>query len=392
MSALPLKLIAIAAAAVLALAGAGAAAYAFWPTGPQWHRSPVQKLKPAKKREEARAAASAPSVAASAASAASAPQAASAPESVASEPEHPIDRLQRRLAEALGGEARLETGSGELTVMAGRGAPRTASTASGVTGRTSGHEAGRRRAHAASEPASAASQVNTGGAKNHGVPHWSYAGEGGPQEWHRLKPEFAKCGIGTRQSPIDIRDALALKMEPIRFDYRPSGFRVIDNGHTVQVNLAPGNFIQVAGRRYALRQFHFHRPSEERVYGRQFEMDVHLVHEDEQGRAAVVAVLLERGAAHPVVQAVWNSLPLEKDEEEPGPGELDLQQLLPPDRGYYMYMGSFTTPPCTEGVLWLVLKQPVALSGEQFAIFERLYPMNARPVQPSGGRLIKATD
>jgi carbonic anhydrase len=222
--------------------------------------------------------------------------------------------------------------------------------------------------------------------------HWSYAGEGGPQAWHRLKPEFAKCGIGTRQSPIDIRDALEVKMESIRFDYRPSGFRVIDNGHTVQVNLAPGNFIEVAGRRFALRQFHFHRPSEERVYGRQFDMDVHLVHEDEQGRAAVVAVLVERGAAHPVVQAVWNSLPLEKHEEQRGPGELDLQQLLPADRGYYMYMGSFTTPPCSEGVLWLVLKQAVALSDEQVAIFERLYPMNARPVQPSGGRLIKATD
>jgi carbonic anhydrase len=205
----------------------------------------------------------------------------------------------------------------------------------------------------------------------------------------RLKPDFAACGSGQRQSPIDIRDGFAVQLDPVEFAYQPSSFRVIDNGHTVQVNLAPGNSINVLGRRYELVQFHFHRPSEERINGRAFDMVVHLVHKDAEGRQAVVAVLLERGSHQPVVQAVWNNLPLEKGEEQAARVPLDPARLLPDDRRYYTYMGSLTTPPCSEGVLWMVMKQPVQLAGDQIDLFARLYPMNARPVQPGSGRLIK---
>ncbi|MDN3922282.1 carbonic anhydrase [Roseateles violae] len=222
--------------------------------------------------------------------------------------------------------------------------------------------------------------------------HWGYAGEAGPEHWAGLSADNRLCASGTRQSPIDIREGIKVELEKIRFDYRPSGFSVLDNGHTVQVDLAPGNALQVMGRRYELQQFHFHRPSEERVNGRAYEMVAHLVHQDGQGRLAVVAVLLERGAdgrPHPLVQTVWNNLPLEKGEALPGPGQLDPLQLLPAERGYYTYMGSLTTPPCSEGVLWMVMRQPVALSAQQIAIFAKLYPMNARPVQAGAGRLIK---
>jgi carbonic anhydrase len=164
---------------------------------------------------------------------------------------------------------------------------------------------------------------------------------------------------------------------------------VIDNGHTVQVNMDPGNSITVQGRRYDLVQFHFHRPSEERINGRQFEMVAHLVHKDPEGRLAVVAVLLDLGSAHPVVQQVWNSLPLEKNIEQYAPTMVDLNMLLPEQRQYYTYMGSLTTPPCSEGVLWMVLKQPATISRDQISIFSRLYPMNARPIQSGSGRLIK---
>ncbi|MED5619462.1 carbonic anhydrase [Ideonella sp. BN130291] len=225
-----------------------------------------------------------------------------------------------------------------------------------------------------------------------GAVHWSYAGETGPQAWARLKPEFATCASGHRQSPIDIRDGFAVQLEPVEFAYQASNFRVIDNGHTVQVNLAPGNTISVLGRRYELVQFHFHRPSEERINGRAFDMVVHLVHKDAEGRLAVVAVLLERGSQQPVVQAVWNNLPLEKGEEQAARVTLDPGRLLPEDRRYYTYMGSLTTPPCSEGVLWMVMKQPVQLGGDQIDLFARLYPMNARPVQPAGGRLIKESN
>jgi len=222
--------------------------------------------------------------------------------------------------------------------------------------------------------------------------HWSYAGDGGPEAWGMLKPEFAKCSSGQRQSPIDIRSGVKVDLEPIQFDYRPSSFRVVDNGHTIQVNLAGGNSIEIQGQRYDLIQFHFHRPSEERIDGRQFDMVAHLVHKSPEGKLAVVAVLLDRGSAHPLIQTVWNNLPLEKGDEVPASVNLDMNNLLPADRRYYTYMGSLTTPPCSEGVLWMVLQQPVPIAKDQVGVFSRLYPMNARPIQQAQGRLIKQSN
>ncbi|MDE2402848.1 MAG: carbonic anhydrase family protein [Burkholderiales bacterium] len=219
--------------------------------------------------------------------------------------------------------------------------------------------------------------------------HWDYNGPAGPQNWGRLKPEFQSCSTGKRQSPIDIRDGIKVQLEPIQFDYHPTPFQVIDNGHTVQVNVPPGNAITVSGRRYELLQFHFHRPSEERINGRQYEMVVHLVHKDAEGRLAVVAVLMDQGKEHPMVQLVWNSLPLEKGVEQASPVMLDLNLMLPEQRQYYTYMGSLTTPPCSEGVLWMVMKQAATLSPYQASVFGRLYNNNARPIQDASGRLIK---
>lgn len=224
------------------------------------------------------------------------------------------------------------------------------------------------------------------------VEHWDYQGSGGPERWGRMKPEFAKCSSGTRQSPIDIRDGIKVELDAVQFDYKPSAFKVVDNGHTIQVNVAPGNSIEVTGQRFELVQFHFHRPSEERVDGKAFDMVAHLVHKNLDGRLAVVAVLLEKGSAQPVVQSVWNNLPLEKGDEIAARAPIDLNRLLPAERGYFTYMGSLTTPPCSEGVLWMVMKQPVPVSGEQIDIFARLYPMNARPIQAASGRLIKESN
>ena len=183
-----------------------------------------------------------------------------------------------------------------------------------------------------------------------------------------------------------------MQLETIAFDYKAGPFKVVDNGHTVQVEVAPGSTLEVMGRRYELQQFHFHRPSEERVDGKQFDMVVHLVHKDPEGRLAVVAVLLERGSAQPVVQSVWNNLPLEKGDAVAVRTALDPAALLPVERGYYTYMGSLTTPPCSEGVLWMVMKNPVGVSADQIGIFARLYPMNARPIQAASGRLIKESN
>jgi carbonic anhydrase len=277
----------------------------------------------------------------------------------------PLDKLRDRLSEKLGAHKAPESPSGNIIRV-----PAKAPAGHGDT--PSGHGSTTSKKKAANSHA-----------------HWDYKGEAGPAAWGGLKAEFSLCGNGKRQSPIDIRDGITVDLEPVQFDYRATGFSVVDNGHTIQVNINGGNTIHVAGRRWELVQFHFHRPSEERIDGRQFDMVAHLVHKDPEGKLAVVAVLLDRGSAQPLVQTVWNNLPLEKGEAYAPRAVIDLNHLLPPDRRYYTYMGSLTTPPCSEGVLWMVMRQPVPLSQEQIDVFARLYPMNARPVQQAAGRLIK---
>jgi carbonic anhydrase len=223
----------------------------------------------------------------------------------------------------------------------------------------------------------------------HHAVHWSYEGEGSPANWAKLKPEYGTCATGKRQSPIDIREGIRVDLEPIQFDYRQTMFRIVDNGHTIQVNVGEGSTMTVMGRTYQLLQFHFHKPSEERVNGKAYDMVIHLVHRDDQGKLAVVAVLLEKGTENPTIQTLWNNMPLEVDQDVTPSVAIDLNALLPENRAYYTYMGSLTTPPCTEDVLWMVFKQPMPVSADQVGIFSRLYRNNARPVQPSNNRLIK---
>jgi len=415
-----LMIVAGAAAAVL-LAGVGGAAVWLWPKAPDVSEAKAARAA-ARRAAAAASAASAPASAAlaqaaasaasavettaavavaqaSAASAASAPtlatladvgdaaaiqataasaavEVAAAPATMQAAAEAPLDRLQRRLGEVLGPKGAIEAGrAGELRVLT----------------RSHGVSPVKHDGKAGGAPAVAEGQAAALREPLQARP-WSYTGLSGPQAWGKLKPEFRQCAVGQRQSPIDIREGIALDLEPVKFDYQPGSFSVIDTGYTVQVDVAAGNSIEVNGRRYALQQFHFHRPSEERIDGRQFEMDVHLVHRDAEGRMAVVAVLLERGAAQPLLQTVWNNLPLEKNEPFAARAQLDPSQLLPADRRYYTYMGSLTTPPCTEGVLWLVMQQPVTVSAQQIDIFSRLYPMNARPIQRAAGRMIKQSN
>lgn len=227
-------------------------------------------------------------------------------------------------------------------------------------------------------------------AHDHAHIHWSYEGEGAPQHWARLDPKNKLCASGQRQSPIDIRDGIKVDLETIQFDYRPGRFKIVDNGHTVQVEPGTPGRIVLGGKTYSLLQFHFHKPSEERVNGKSFAMVAHLVHRSDDGQLAVVAVLMEPGSENPFIQTLWNHMPLDKNLPVEHPqASVDLNNLLPASRAYYTYMGSLTTPPCSEGVLWLVLKQAVQISPEQIEIFGRLYRNNARPIQPSAGRLIK---
>ena len=219
---------------------------------------------------------------------------------------------------------------------------------------------------------------------------WSYEGVGGPADWAKLRPDYAICAGGRHQSPIDIRDGVRVDLEPIQFDYKLSQVRVVDNGHAIRAEVGEGSSITVTGHSYRLLRLEFHRPAEEQVNGRGYDMDIQFVHQDDAGNTAIVVVLLDAvGPENAQIQTLLNNLPLEVNRDVTPTAPIELKTLLPDKRAYYTYMGSLTTPPCTEEVLWMVLKQPVPISPEQVAIFSHLYKNNARPIQPSYGRLIK---
>ena len=240
------------------------------------------------------------------------------------------------------------------------------------------------------ESAPAALHASPVAAPQAGAPgSWSYEGPGGPAFWSRLRSEYALCASGRRQSPIDLRDGFAVDLEPIQFFYAPASYRVIDSQHRLQLGIHGGG-LMLLGKQYRLLRVEFHAPSEHTVDGKTFDMEAQLVHKSDDGKLAIVSAFLEKGAENPVVQAALNNLPLEKGGEVAPPGQvLDVGLLLPSDKNYFTFMGSLTTPPCTEDVLWLVLKQVQHISPEQLSIFKRLYPPNARPVQPSFARIIK---
>jgi len=240
----------------------------------------------------------------------------------------------------------------------------------------------------------AVASIVTAGALQAEEHHWGYTGSTGPAAWATMESDYATCGNGKTQSPIDIEDAVAKKSDlpAIAFDYKPSPLKIIDNGHTIQINYAPGSSITVQGKQYGLVQFHFHKPSEERVNGRAYDMVAHLVHRDQDGNLAVVAVLLKVGPTNKLVQKLWDNLPRKKGEESEAKGEVNVADLLPANTSaYYTFTGSLTTPPCSEGVTWFVLKTPTSISEDQLVRFGHFYSMNARPTQPLNGREVRAS-
>ncbi|MDD0838960.1 carbonic anhydrase family protein [Curvibacter sp. HBC61] len=229
---------------------------------------------------------------------------------------------------------------------------------------------------------------------HHGSAHWEYEGVNGPAAWGKMQPEFSTCSLGRRQSPIHILDSDTLvgPAEPLQVRYMPSGGSVVNNGHTLQVDLDPAspNTLTVRGSTYKLIQFHFHHPAEEKVNYKGFSMVAHLVHRNDQNQLAVVAVLMDPGPPSPLINKVWTYMPLDtQDRVQVPPGSINLSELLPQDTRYYQFLGSLTTPPCTEGVLWMVLKTPMTLSTEQLRLFAKLFPNNARPTQPLNGRVVR---
>jgi carbonic anhydrase len=223
-------------------------------------------------------------------------------------------------------------------------------------------------------------------------PHWNYEkGHEGPKHWAELDPGFETCGSGQAQSPIDIRQTVKADLPALQFTYGSAAPTLVNNGHTIQVNLPPGQMLKVGEHTYQLLQFHFHTPSEELLQGHQAAMEAHFVHKDENGQLGVIGVLLQPGAANRGFASIFQHLPRTGETVTVEGLQLDLASLLPKDKSYYRYAGSLTTPPCSENVAWMVLKQPVTVSAQQIKAFRQLYPINARPVQPLNGRVVQAS-
>lgn len=229
------------------------------------------------------------------------------------------------------------------------------------------------------------SQEHAHPAEGH-TPHWSYSGSTGPAHWGSLSPEYILCSTGQRQSPIDITTATPKDLPNITFSYGTTPLAVHNNGHTVQVDCAPGSFIELEGERYQLAQFHFHLPSEHTLKGSHAAGEMHLVHKSASGRLAVVGVMLREGPANPAFEGIASILP-DKDQKSDRPGQtINLASLLPADQRTYRYDGSLTTPPGTEGVRWNLMIEPVSLSAAQIGLFRQRYHANNRPVQKLHGR------
>lgn len=219
--------------------------------------------------------------------------------------------------------------------------------------------------------------------------HWGYEGEIGPKVWGRLSPEFELCGSGKTQSPIDVSSAAThSNKKPLKFYYEEANVKLVNNGHTIQANVDDGNYIEVSDRRYKLAQFHFHAPSEHKLDGVPYNMEVHLVHKDDDGKIAVVGIFLEEGVGFKALDALWKVLPQRVDAESDEPVAFNPTRLLPKSKAYFSYQGSLTTPPCSEGVTWLVMREPVQISAQQVEQFTSLYKYNARPVQSRNSRSI----
>jgi len=220
--------------------------------------------------------------------------------------------------------------------------------------------------------------------------HWGYTGHNSPESWGNLSPKYTMCSAGKNQSPINITSSLDADLAPIDFHYATSPKSIVNNGHTVQVNVKDGSYMSIDGIDYKLLQFHFHTPSENNVDGKSFPLEAHFVHADKNNNLAVVAVMFELGEKNSQLAELWKKMPMHTDAKNNLTVEAkDINKLLPKAKDYYRFNGSLTTPPCSEGVKWLVLSTPVSISKAQVEKFSHaVHGTNNRPLQDINARVI----
>jgi len=218
---------------------------------------------------------------------------------------------------------------------------------------------------------------------------WGYSGHNGPEHWGKLAADFATCTKGMNQSPINLTGMVKGDLPTLNIQYQPGGEGVLNNGHTIEVVYGVGSSMNVKNNQFELKQFHFHSPSENQIEGQSFPMELHFVNADEEGHLAVIAVMFKEGAYNPELAKVWQSMPKQVGQEKTLSALVNINQLLPKQHEYYRFNGSLTTPPCTEGVKWFVMKTPITASKAQIAQFVKTIPGgNNRPVQSVNARMI----
>ena len=221
--------------------------------------------------------------------------------------------------------------------------------------------------------------------------HWSYEGKDSPEHWSEIDANNQLCRQGMNQSPIDINKAMQAHLRPLNTAYADSPISIINNGHTIQAGFAEKakDIVTIDDVPFQLQQVHFHAPSENTLHGKHYAMEMHMVHKNADGEIAVVAVMFETGAANEELAKLWQAMPAKAEESSALKQKIDVNKLLPADLTHYRFSGSLTTPPCSEGVRWLVMKHPVTLSAQQLKQFtDVMHHDNNRPVQPLHGRVI----
>ena len=221
--------------------------------------------------------------------------------------------------------------------------------------------------------------------------HWSYEGEGAPEHWSELDDAYKTCLSGMNQSPINIDSTAKAHLTPLQTHYSDGPITLTNNGHTIQAGEKADtrDSISLDNQTWTLQQFHFHAPSENTVHGKKFAMEMHLVHKNASGELVVVAVMFDKGAANSELEKLWGVMPGKVDQNVTITPNLDLNKLLPETKTFWRFSGSLTTPPCSEGVTWIVLKEPMSVSAEQLEKFTHtMHHDNNRPVQSLHGRLV----
>lgn len=220
--------------------------------------------------------------------------------------------------------------------------------------------------------------------------HWEYTGNEGASHWGDLSSAYETCKAGYNQSPVDINKTVDKDLESIHFNYSPTDMKILNNGHTIQVNRNGESKISIAGKEYKLLQFHFHSPSEHTYHGKPYPMEMHLVHQGDDGRLAVVGVFIMEGSHNRSMDMVLGNVLSNVNQENVVHGlQLNPAALLPKKRDFYHYNGSLTTPPCSEGVRWFVMSEAIQVSHAQVKKFLGMVGKNARPVQPLNRRVVK---